>query len=29
MKTNNWSGDNFKKLRHLDELYTWARDTVM
>ena len=28
IKTNNWSADNFKKTRHLNELYTWARATV-
>ena len=28
IKTNNWSADNFKKIRHLDELYTWSRGTV-
>ena len=29
IKTNNWSEDYFKKTRCLNELYTWARDTVM
>ena len=24
-----WSGDNFKKKGHLNELYTWARNTVV
>ena len=28
IKTNNRSVDNFKKIL-LNELYTWARDTVM
>ena len=26
IKTNNWSADNFKKRRHLNELYTWAQE---
>ena len=29
IKTNNWSADNFKKTRHLNELCTWAGYTVM
>ena len=28
IKTNKWSADNFKKTCHLNELYTWACDTV-
>ena len=28
-KTNNWLADNFTKTCHLNELYTWACDTVM
>ena len=29
IKNNNWSGNIFKKAHHLNELYSWARDTVM
>ena len=28
VKTNIWSADNFEKTLHLNELYTWACDTV-
>ena len=28
IKTNNLLADNFLKSRQLNELYTWARDTV-
>ena len=26
IKTNNWSADDFKKRRHLNELYTWEHE---
>ena len=29
IKTNNWPEDNLKKTRHLNKLYTGARDTVI
>ena len=29
IKTNNWSADNFKRTHQLNELYTWACNTVM
>ena len=28
IKTNNWSADNLKKTRHLNELYSWACNTA-
>ena len=28
-ETKNWSADNFKKIGHLNELFTWVSETVM